>query len=77
MSATSGTGTGGSSVDVGARSYPAVPFGGGDFHSQCDINNYRDASNVRNCWLSGLPDLDQVIYIFFQFFHSSLMFIVN
>lgn len=64
MSATSGGGTDGSTCDVGSRSYPAVPYGGGDFHPQCDINNYNDANQVRNCWLSGLPDLDQVRNIY-------------
>lgn len=64
MSATSGSGTGGDSCDVGSRSYPAVPYGSGDFHPQCEVNNYHDANNVRNCWLVGLPDLDQVIFIF-------------
>lgn len=60
MSATSGGGTGGDSCDVGARSFPAVPYGSGDFHPQCEVNNYNDPNNVRNCWLVGLPDLDQV-----------------
>ncbi|XP_056641155.1 alpha-amylase-like [Diorhabda sublineata] len=59
MSATSGSGTAGNTCDIGSLSYPAVPFGSGDFHSSCDINNYQDANNIRNCWLSGLPDLDQ------------------
>nr|AAG23133.1 alpha-amylase [Diabrotica virgifera virgifera] len=59
MSATSGGGTAGGSCDVGSLSYPSVPFGSNDFHSKCDVNNYQDANNIRNCWLSGLPDLDQ------------------
>lgn len=52
-------GTGGSTADVGARQYPAVPYGPNDFHWACEINNYNDAGNVRNCELSGLPDLNQ------------------
>lgn len=52
-------GTGGSYADTGSKYYPAVPYGSNDFHSSCTINNYNDASNVRNCELSGLKDLDQ------------------
>ncbi|XP_050507592.1 alpha-amylase-like isoform X2 [Diabrotica virgifera virgifera] len=59
MSGTSGTGTGGHSSDIGSLSYPAVPFKSNHFHSRCDVNNYQDATNIRKCWLSGLPDLDQ------------------
>lgn len=79
MSATSGSGTGGSSCDVSSRSYPSVAYGSGDFHSQCDINNYNDANNVRNCWLSGLPDLDQVNFssICFVLFSSTDAFANN
>ena len=44
-----------------------VPYGGYDFNSkdnQChsgsgDIENYGDANQVRNCRLSGMPDLNQ------------------
>nr|CAI5854309.1 unnamed protein product [Callosobruchus analis] len=59
MAAASGTGTAGHSCDAGSRSYPAVPYGGGDFHKSCPINNYGDPAEVRNCELVGLPDLDQ------------------
>nr|CAI5863320.1 unnamed protein product [Callosobruchus analis] len=59
MSATRGTGTSGNNCDPGARSYPAVPYGKGDFHKSCPLNNYGDAAEVRNCELVGLPDLDQ------------------
>nr|O97396.1 RecName: Full=Alpha-amylase; AltName: Full=1,4-alpha-D-glucan glucanohydrolase; Flags: Precursor [Phaedon cochleariae]CAA76926.1 alpha-amylase [Phaedon cochleariae] len=59
MSATSGIGTGGSSCDVEPSASPAVPYGSGDFHGRCTSNNYQDPNNIRNCWLSGLPDLDQ------------------
>jgi alpha-amylase len=57
MSASSGTGTGGSSVNVGSLQFPAVPYGPNDFNPECPINNYNDANQVRNCWLVGLPDL--------------------
>lgn len=54
-------GTGGGHADVPAREYPAVPFRRRDFHKQCAINNYQDATEVRNCELVGLPDLNQTV----------------
>ncbi|XP_025110828.1 alpha-amylase-like isoform X2 [Pomacea canaliculata] len=59
-----GTGTAGSSWDGGALSYPGVPFGSGDFHSNCpsgdgNIHNYGNPAEVRNCKLVNLADLDQ------------------
>lgn len=59
MSATSGTGTGGSSGNAGTLQFPAVPYGPGDFNPSCSINDYNDRNQVRNCWLVGLPDLNQ------------------
>ncbi|CAO1306626.1 unnamed protein product [Diamesa hyperborea] len=59
MSAIGGTGTGGSSGDPNSKSYPAVPYGSGDFNTPCAINNYNDRNQVRNCQLVGLPDLNQ------------------
>lgn len=59
MSATTGTGTGGSSGNEATLQFPAVPFGPGDFNARCAINNYNDINQVRNCWLVGLPDLNQ------------------
>lgn len=52
-------GVGGSTADVGSRSYPDVPYTSDDFHPSCTIANYNDAVEVRNCQLSGLPDLNQ------------------
>src|SRR5262249_23385314 len=37
---------------------PRVPYGSGDFHPACIVNNYQDAGNVQNCQLDGLQDLD-------------------
>ena len=55
----SGQGTGGSGYDGGSQSYPGVPFGSGDFHQPyCDINNYNDVNEVRNCYLVSLNDLN-------------------
>jgi alpha-amylase len=58
-------GTGGSSFNSGTQDYPGVPYSGFDFNDgNCnsgsgDIENYQDASQVRNCKLSGLNDLNQ------------------
>merc|ERR1711922_54772 len=55
----SGQGTAGSGFDGNSLSYPAVPFGGNDFHQPyCEINNYNDANEVRNCYLVSLNDLN-------------------
>lgn len=54
-------GTGGSTADVPDRSYPAVPYRRPDFHAQCSIDNYNDATEVRNCELVGLPDMNQTV----------------
>jgi alpha-amylase len=60
----SGTGVGGSSYDGDDESYPV--WSSNDFHScdvcgtsSCNIESYQDASQVRNCRLDGMPDLDQ------------------
>lgn len=66
MTPMQGTGVGGSSVDGGSMNYPGVPFSRYDFHdgNQChsgsgSIENYNDPNQVRNCRLSGMPDLNQ------------------
>ena len=60
MTGMSGTGTAGNSADRTGKNYPGVPYGSGDFNSDCEVNNYQDANNVRNCALVGLADLNQV-----------------
>lgn len=52
-------GTGNSTADVAKRTYPAVPYGPSDFHQFCAISNYNNATEVRDCELVGLPDLNQ------------------
>ncbi|XP_066940330.1 alpha-amylase 1-like [Macrobrachium rosenbergii] len=58
-------GTGGTSFDSGAESYPGVPYSGFDFNDgNCQtasgsIEDYSDANQVRNCKLTGLNDLNQ------------------
>lgn len=55
----SGTGTAGSSADHDGKHWPGVPFGPNDFNPKCDITNYNDINQVRNCWLLNLADLNQ------------------
>lgn len=59
MSRDSKTGTGGSTADTDGLQWPGVPFGPNDFNPRCPISNYRDATQMRNCWLLDLPDLNQ------------------
>merc|ERR1711936_171201 len=55
----SGQGTGGSGFDGGSQNYDGVPFSSLDFHQPyCDIQNYGNAEEVRNCYLVSLNDLD-------------------
>ncbi|XP_037814298.1 alpha-amylase 2-like, partial [Lucilia sericata] len=54
-------GTAGSSANYGESSYPAVPYGKEDFHAPCDIQDYQNAEQVRNCQLVTLIDLDQSV----------------
>merc|ERR1712241_1241082 len=55
----SGTGTAGSGFNGGSLDYPGVPFGFGDFHQPyCEIQNYQNVDEVRNCYLVSLNDLD-------------------
>ena len=57
---TSGSGTVSSAGNDpwGVENYPRVPYGPGDFHPTCTVNNYQDANNVQRCQLVGLQDLD-------------------
>ncbi|XP_076759059.1 alpha-amylase [Xylocopa sonorina] len=52
-------GTGGSVANTFNEDYPAVPYTAQNFHKPCAVNNYNDPTNVRNCELTGLHDLDQ------------------
>ncbi|XP_011300849.1 alpha-amylase [Fopius arisanus] len=52
-------GVDGSTAEPSLKSYPAVPFTSADFHRTCAISNYQNATEVRDCELSGLHDLDQ------------------
>ena len=51
--------TKGSGYNGGSLDYPGVPFGYNDFHQPyCEINNYQDPQEVRNCYLVSLNDLN-------------------
>merc|ERR1711983_364237 len=55
----SGQGTGGSGFNGGSQDYSGVPFSSLDFHQPyCEIQNYGDPNEVRNCYLVSLNDLD-------------------
>lgn len=62
MAAGSGTGVGGS--PYGSRTYAAAGYAQSDFHhtsslgTNCCVSDYTSQSNVQNCDLVGLPDLD-------------------
>lgn len=58
MSATPGQGTAGSISDPINLNYPGVPYIKSQFHNECQILDYNDPYQVRNCWLVGLPDLN-------------------
>lgn len=54
-----GVGTGGSSYNGYNQDFPGVPFSSWDFHQPyCRINNYQDPTEIRNCYLGSLNDLD-------------------
>lgn len=57
-------GTAGSKANPGIKSYPAVPYDNTHFHDNCEINNYNDPTNVRNCELVSLRDLNQVRQVY-------------
>ncbi|XP_017774160.1 PREDICTED: alpha-amylase-like [Nicrophorus vespilloides] len=59
MAAQQNIGTAGSTANPGSKEYPAVPYGPNDFHPDCSINDYNNATEVRDCELVGLKDLNQ------------------
>lgn len=59
MAAHQGIGTGGTVSNVSMLDFPGVPFSKKDFNDDCDIQDYTNATQVRNCRLVSLPDLDQ------------------
>ncbi|XP_046678675.1 alpha-amylase 4N-like isoform X3 [Homalodisca vitripennis] len=53
-------GVGGSTCDGRGLSYPAVPYTSADFHQpQCGIKDWNNPSQIWNCNLVGLHDLNQ------------------
>nr|AAN77139.1 alfa-amylase [Anthonomus grandis] len=58
MASISTEGTAGDVCDPTNRDYPAVPYTIEHFHPTCGMD-YNSPSAIRNCELSGLPDLNQ------------------
>lgn len=55
-------GTGNSTANVAKHLFPGVPYGPNDFHQSCSIQDSSystNATEVRNCELVSLPDLNQ------------------
>lgn len=52
-------GTGGTTANPLSKDFPGVPYTALDFHPSCDIYDWNDIYQVRNCELVGLKDLDQ------------------
>ncbi|KAL3280312.1 hypothetical protein HHI36_017801 [Cryptolaemus montrouzieri] len=59
MTGQDGVGLNGSIAWASNKSYPAVPYNWYNFHKTCDITDYNDPVNIRNCELVGLKDLNQ------------------
>ncbi|XP_039449670.1 alpha-amylase A-like [Culex pipiens pallens] len=56
-----GHGVGGSTAIPRNRDFPAVPFTLADFNPTCQITDWNDPIQVRDCELLGLPDLNQAL----------------
>lgn len=52
-------GTAGSFANPQERLWPAVPYGPGDFNPRCEIHDWNNPIEIRNCELVGLHDLNQ------------------
>ena len=55
------SGTGGSKAIPAKRDYPAVPYNISNFHPLCELIDYQNVYQVRNCELVGLHDLNQTL----------------
>lgn len=52
-------GTSGDTVEINYWNYTTIPYTAEDFHASCDLTDDTNATEVRICQLSGLPDLNQ------------------
>jgi len=52
-------GTGGTAADPENFEFPGVPYSSADFNSPCLVTGITDINEVRNCQVSGRPDLNQ------------------
>lgn len=59
MTGGDGQGTAGNSASATNNDYPGVPYTNDDFHPTCDITNWNDSTNVRECEMDSLKDLNQ------------------
>lgn len=59
MTGSADIGSAGSRANLATRDYYAVPYTDEHFNRRCDITNWSDPAQVRNCELLGLPDLNQ------------------
>lgn len=59
MTGSAEIGSAGSRANLATRDYFGVPYSNEHFNPRCDINNWSDVIQIRNCELLGLPDLNQ------------------
>lgn len=59
MTGSAEIGSAGSRANLATRDYFGVPFTNEHFNPRCSINNWANPTEVRNCELLGLPDLNQ------------------
>uniref|UniRef100_A0A336MI31 alpha-amylase n=1 Tax=Culicoides sonorensis TaxID=179676 RepID=A0A336MI31_CULSO len=52
-------GTGGSKANGEILMYPAVKFNASDFHKKCQIEDFSNPEQIRNCRIRESPDLNQ------------------
>lgn len=52
-------GTGGSLADGRMLMYPALKFNASDFHKDCNIRDFMNKTQIQECRLHGMPDLNQ------------------
>lgn len=52
-------GTSGDTMEINYWNYSTIPYTADDFHASCNLQDDTNATEVRVCQLSGLPDLNQ------------------
>lgn len=59
MTGSAEIGSGGSRANLATRDYYGVPYSAEHFNTRCNINDWSNVYQIRNCELLGLPDLNQ------------------